>query len=300
MKLPTFLVVGAAKAGTTSVYHYLKQHPEVFVTPVKETNFFALEGKKADFKGPGDDAVTNQLSITKYEEYIAQFKTANGAKALGEVCPLYLYSSEAPEKIKHYIPDVKIVAILRNPIDRAYATFMHRLKRETTTDFLKALDAEESRIIDHWDHLWHYKNMGLYSEQLSRYYSLFPKEQIKVFLYEDLCEKPNELMKDIYQFINVSDSFQPDIAMKFGASGLPKFKSIDLLLKNLGNPNIKKIIRTLFPEKIRHKVFTFLHNKNMSKKPMSNSARERLKTEFENDISQLQNLINRDLSNWLK
>ena len=125
--------------------------------------------------------MTNRFSITSVSDYSAQFAKANGAKALGEVCPFYLYSKKAPERIQHYVPDAKIIMLLRNPVDRAYASFMHRLlnDREPYQDFEKALDEEPKRIQENWDHLWHYKNMGLYFEQVNRFMQCFQRNQIQ-------------------------------------------------------------------------------------------------------------------------
>src|SRR4051794_8464443 len=104
MTLPTFIILGAAKAGTTALYHYVKQHPQVFMSPIKETNFFALAGEPPDFRGPGDDATINYFSLTTLEAYRAQFRDSASARAVGEASPLYLYSPKVPPRIKELLP----------------------------------------------------------------------------------------------------------------------------------------------------------------------------------------------------
>src|SRR3712207_3472590 len=111
MTLPNFFILGAAKAGTTALYHYLKQHPQVYMSPIKETNFFALMGEPVDFCGPGDRDYIGRFSITDLEGYHGQFRDAAGAAAVGDASPLYLYSPKAPWRIREFVPDARLIAI---------------------------------------------------------------------------------------------------------------------------------------------------------------------------------------------
>ncbi len=117
--MPTFLVIGAARSGTTALYTYLKQHPMVFMSSVKETNFYAFEGEKLECRGPGADYINN--SITNLANYRELFAMASNEMARGEVSPLYLYSEKAPKRVRKHIPDVQLIAILRNPIELSTA-----------------------------------------------------------------------------------------------------------------------------------------------------------------------------------
>ena len=221
MTMPNFLLIGAAKAGTTALYDYLKQHPQVYMSPLKETNFFALAGDPLDFRGPGDDRTINHWSKTTLEGYQIEYTWVDGEKAIGEASPLYLYSPKAPPCIREYISDAKLIAILRHPIERAYSAYLHMLRdgRETLTDFRQALEAEDARIRDHWEHIWHYKRMGLYGEQLQRYYDIFDPDQIKVYLYDDFCSDPGKVMRDLFFFLGVDEDFNPDMSSKPNVSG---------------------------------------------------------------------------------
>ena len=118
--LPNFLIVGAAKSGTTALYHYLNQHPDIFLTPIKETNFFSMEGNTVNFNGPGDKSGTHSTSINNLEGYCKQFSRAKDKDVLGEVCPSYLYYPEAPINIYKYIPDVKIITIFHDFVSNAF------------------------------------------------------------------------------------------------------------------------------------------------------------------------------------
>ena len=166
--LPNFLIIGAAKAGTTSLYRYLEQHPEVYMSPVKEPKFFALGGERLDYRGPGDEARMRGASVTSLEDYRELFRGVSTETAVGEASTLYLYSERAAARIKHHVPDVKLIAVLRNPVDRAYSDFLHLVRDgiEPLTDFPQALEAEESRIRSRWAPMWHYRRRGFYHPQL--------------------------------------------------------------------------------------------------------------------------------------
>ena len=122
MLVPNFLVIGAAKAGTTALYDYLRQHPQVFMTPVKETNYFASEERPRDYGGPGD-AKWNEHSITARDAYCDQFRDLTTETAVGEASPLYLYGPTVPERLRRQVPDARLVAVLRHPPDCAYSAF---------------------------------------------------------------------------------------------------------------------------------------------------------------------------------
>ena len=145
MSMPNFLIIGAAKSGTTSLYAYLEQHPQAYLSPKKEPEFFSYEGREVDFNGPKGEEQANhgikQHITANIEEYRALFRGASDEKAIGEASTMYLYSPQAPSRIKHYIPKVKLIAIFRNPVDRAYSTFSYLTLqgREPLSEFSQAL-----------------------------------------------------------------------------------------------------------------------------------------------------------------
>lgn len=317
MNMPNFLVIGAGKGGTSSLYAYLKQHPQIYMSPVKETNFFALEGEKLDFRGPGADSRINAWSITDIDSYRALFKDVKDEKAIGEASPLYLYSPKAPERIQHYIPDVKLIAILRHPADRAYSAYLWLLGqvvdnwelgleselgqgRERILNFNKALLAEEERIQKNWEWIWHYKSMGFYYTQLQRYFDKFERNKIRVYLYEDLQKNSGILLQDIFRFLDVDNTFVPNTSRKHAASYIPpKNKALDdFLLKE--NP-IKSLLKNIIPAKFRKPLSAKVYRKNMAQpKRLPPEIKQQLTKVYREDILKLQELIERDLSHWLK
>lgn len=220
--LPNFLVIGAAKAGTTSLYRYLEQHPEIYMSPIKEPNFFALEGQPLDFCGPGDAQYIRRFSVTDRAAYEALFAGVQDEVAVGEASALYLYSPAAPVNICRYAPQMKLIAILRHPVERAYSAFLHLLRdeREPTTDFGCALEDEEARVRGGWEHIWHYRRMGFYAAQLGRYYRHFGRDQLRVYRYETLRDEPERLSADIFEFLGVDPSFTPDMSVHYNVPGL--------------------------------------------------------------------------------
>ena len=298
--LPNFLIIGAAKAGTTALHGYIKQHPQVYLSHTKETNFFALENQPLNFTGPGDDEAVNTFSVTSLEEYKAQYDGVTDEVALGEASPLYLYSERAPERIAHYVPDVKIIAILRHPAERAYASFLHLIRddRESLRDFAQALREEDERVEAGYEHIWHYRRLGFYYEQLERYYERFSAENIKVYLQEDLKHNADELFRDLFKFLGVDPTFKPDTSLKHNVSGVPKNQALHSFL---AKPNwFKSTFKHLIPNTMRHKLVTNVRQGNLAKPPLDPQVKAELIELYREDTLKLQDLIGRDLSSWLK
>ncbi len=294
--MPNFLVIGAAKSGTTSLYHYLKQHPQVYMSPEKEPKFFAFEGRKLDFRGPG-----YRMVVTDIEEYRALFAGVSGEEAIGEASAMYLYVPEAADRIRRYVPEARLVAMLRNPVDRAYSAYLHRVREgRERLGFSEALKEEETRIQDNWRPLWHHKSMGFYHAQLTRYYELFSREQIRVYLYEDLNEDPVGMTQSIFRFLEVDDAFVPDTSLRLNVSRIPRSRALQTFI-NKPNP-LKSVLKPSLPKGLRKPLFAAsLLDHNLTKPPqMPEDVREELTEAYREDILKLQGLIGRDLSSWLE
>lgn len=300
MTMPNFLIIGTQKAGTTALYYYLKQHPQIYMSSLKEPHFFALEGQKLDFRGPHEQEEINSISVTDIEAYRALFQGVLDETAIGEASAMYLYSSKAPERIHHYIPDAKLIAILRDPAKRAYSSFsqMTRDGRESLTSFAQALQEEEKRIRHHWVPIYYYQQMGFYYTQLKRYFDTFGQDQIRVYLYEDLNTKPGSVLQDIFRFLGVDHTFAPDTSLRHNVSGIPKNKVLHTFLGN--QYPIKSLFKPLIPERLRQRLVVSLQNLNLEKSPsLSPELRKQLVNVYREDILKLQDLIQRDLSEWL-
>lgn len=304
MTLPNFLIIGAAKAGTSSLYYYLKQHPQIYMPSSrtqKEPDFFALEGQTLEYPGPkGIFKINNR--ITDIETYRALFSNVTNEIAIGEASTLYIYSKKAPGRIKHYIPNTKLIAILRDPIERAYSHYLYwaslGFEPDTDFDFVKAIAQEQTRIDKGWNASWHYVQRGFYYIQLKRYFDLFDPSQIKIYLYEDLLQNRLALAQDIFDFLGVDKNFIPNVEKTHNKTEAPKNKTLNTLL-NRPNP-IKSILKAFFPAQLRKNFAERLKKQNQGKPKLSPKIRRQLIEVYREDILQLQDLIKRDLSSWLE
>jgi hypothetical protein len=295
--LPNFLVIGAQKAGTTALYQYLKQHPQIYMSPVKEPHFFSFEGEKPVSLGQGRKLTDH---ITHIEAYRRLFEGVSAEAAVGEASPSYIYIPQSAERIRHHVPEAKLIAVLRNPADRAYSNFLYAIKlgREPLTDFAQALSEEDARIQNGWGAFWHYKRKGFYYEQLERYFDKFDRNQIKIYLYEDLDAEPVVVLRDIFSFLGVDESYVPDISARHNVSGVPKSRTSRAVVT--GIETVTPFLKRVLPADLR-RVRESIRNKVLHEPPpLSAETREQLAELFREDILKLQNLIHRDLSAWLE
>lgn len=296
MMLPNFLIIGAAKSGTTALYHYLRQHPQVYMSPQKETNFFAFEGQKARFNGPGDEDTSNAV-ITTLDAYEEQFADVSDEVAVGEASPWYLYSERAAENIHRRVPDAKLIAVLRNPVDRAFSSYLHVVRHDRENlSFEEGLLAEEERIARGWELVWHYRRAGLYAEQIERFLRLFDREQMRFYLYDDLKKDSDAFLVQVYEFLGVDPSFVADTSLRPNATGVPKNRLVQRLMFQ-PNP-LKTVARAVLPDQIRYDLSQRLGQLSVVKPTLGDDTRRKLLREFKDDILALQDVTGLDLSVW--
>lgn len=297
---PNFLIIGAAKSGTTSLHNYLAQHPNIFMSDPKEPGFFAARELKHPMKGPGDSRL-QKLAYLHPDDYLGLFSAATSQSAIGESSTIYLYSESAAEQIADFYPDMKIIVILRNPVDRAYSQYCQRFASgtEPLTRFEDALAAEPERIKNGWHPIWHYSRRGHYCEQLKRYFKHFATHDIRVNLFEDLKQHGDQLVRDTLDFLAVDANYPIDTATQHNATPfIPRSSS---LTRFMARPTqFTRAIELLTPRKILTNAKQGLRRFNRrSKPPMSEEARANLQKRFRQEIVELQDLIDRDLSHWL-
>jgi len=302
-KLPNFLIVGAQKSGTTSLYIYLKEHPEVFMPErLKEPRFFVAPiFKKIDRNQPLWISFMNN-TMFELHDYLKLFEKIQKEKAIGESTTAYLYYYKvAIELIKEYLGDIKIIISLRNPIDRAFSAYLH-LRRENfeNISFEEALKKENTRKGLNWVPIYYFTSIGFYYHQVKAYLDNF--DQVKIVLFDDLKKDTLGLVKDIYKFLGVNPSFTPDVSVRYNVTGIPKNKFIHKFLKesNILKSIIKPVVKTIIPQGERRKIIEKIKMKNLQKPQMKPETRKYLKNLYREDILKLQDLIKRDLSSWLE
>jgi hypothetical protein len=295
--LPNFLIIGAVRSGTSSLYEYVGQHPEVFVSKVKEPTFFRFMDADLPSGVPGADWL-QENAVTTRREYEALFSDAAGARAIGEASATYLSDPEVPARIHAMIPGVRLVAILRDPANRAHTNYLG-LRRDgidRTPTFEDALRDEESGKRDDWP-LAGLVRVGFYHKWLSRYYNLFPPEQVRVYLFEDLVTNASALMRDLFTFLDVDPRFAPDVAHRYGATGEVRSPVLRALwTRSMG---ARRLVRPFLPVRWRNGAYGWV-TRDVVKTPLAPATRARLIEVFRADIIALQDLIDRDLSAWLR
>lgn len=296
MALPNFIVIGAEKAGTTSLDYYLQQHPQVCMSSIKEPRFFAPEFYTTFYHGPRVGKRVTPMTQTEYE---ALFEDVSEALAIGEVSPQYLYLPDCCQRIAAALPEVRLVSVLRNPVDRAFSAYAYQRTcgYDLEHSFEEALALEPQRIKEEWRPVWHYQALGFYFQQLQRFYAEFPSENIQVVLYDDLSADAIAFSQTVYQFLGVDASFIPETSVK-NISGQPKNRKIHNLFNR--DNSLKASLKILLPKNARKSLKQYIQTRNTQPKPtLDPETRQKLVTVYREDILKLQDLIDRDLSGWL-
>ena len=299
-KLPNFLIVGAAKSGTSSLHNYLNQHPEVFMPSYNK------EGMKV--KEPRfliKDLVQHRLhnGVWSWEEYKSLFNDVKDEISIGESTVLYLYYYQhAIDNIKKYLGEnVKIIIMLRNPTDRAYSAFQHvsrGLKEQNS--FEEALKIEKGRMNKESSltPMVMYREMGLYHDMVRAYKENF--KNVHVIFYEDFRDDTEEEIKKIFKFLELSLSANIDFISRHNVGG-KRWKNEKMKHVFMKNNPLKSALKKVIPKSLRKGVRDTLISASTEKVvPMKENTRIKLSTFFKDDIKKLSNLLNRDLTHWTK
>lgn len=299
VKLPDFLIVGAARSGTTSLHYYLKQHPGIFMPKVKELYFFTFMDAPPNYihKWWKDDVVST------FDNYITYFESARETHVIGEVCTTYLFHyADTIKNIKRVYgekyKDLKIIIILRNPAEVAYSMFMMKIRdnQEPIHDFREAIkpDVITERIRNRWAVDFDYPSIGMYYESVNAFMKEFPN--IRIFLYDDFSRDNLDVVKEIFDFLGVDRGFVPNLETRYNISGKSRFGPINAMVSNY---YLKKFIKGFIPMGILQKLKSRVSKSILEKEDMPTDIRKELMKYYEDNIVCLQKLINKDLSKWL-
>jgi hypothetical protein len=293
LALPNFIVIGAQKSGTTALYYHLRSHPQVYMSPVKEPQFFApdLAGPSA---GPGDRASFRVQDIDAYRVLVSGVR---GEAALGEASVAYLYSSVAARRIAEIVPGVRLIAVLRNPVDRAHSNYLHLIRdgREPCRDFASALAAEDDRRRQGWSANWHYRAKGYYGRQIARYLDVFPRERLRIYLYDDFAERPREVLEDIARFLDVEPVFDQDLSLQLNVAGIPRRARVYGLLRRM--ERLKWAANAVAPAALRRRALAW-QNRTLERPPVPAELRRELMAGYRDDLALLEERTGLDVSRW--
>ena len=223
---PDVLILGAPKAGTTALHAALARHPQIFASPVKEPKYYmCADAPPPAYAGPGD-AHSQQEWVWRRRDYAALFTEAPEGTLRLESTPFYLYLANARRRIAEELPDARLIAVVRDPIDRAYSNWTHLWVDglEPYGDFVAGWHAEDERVDHGWAPFWHYRRLGRYGEQLQDLFSRADRERVLVLRYWQLVSKPAETLDRVCRFLGIGEGqvgqVPPDNSRPFVGPGL--------------------------------------------------------------------------------
>lgn len=297
-------LTGAAKAGTTSLYYYLEQHPDIVTPRVKEPHYFSHihPDERIVFARGGGRGDKSTIWVYDKQQYLQLFRGRNSRNSQHQVyidaAVTNLYSETAASEIKKFDPQARIIIMLRNPADRAWSHYNHLVRDGRETEpFGKGLELEKERIKKRWEFSWHYKQMGLYDEQVERYITLFPKNQVMIILFEDFIRNPTAVLREVCRFSGLS-GFDFSEEPLHNISGKSRSPGLAYLADQIAG--YKKTIHRIIPPSVTHKAIQMFRKINVKEhhEKMEEETRRFLGEYFYKSIQRTEQLIRRDLSHW--
>lgn len=296
--IPNFLVVGAARAGVSLLDRFLIQHPDIFLPDRREASFFSTPDFPFLFKGPGDEGMNTDV-IRTWDQYEMLFEEVYQKRAIGESSGYYLYYPGTAERIHQARHTMKIIIMLRNPVDRAFSayTYLRRENRETFT-FERALKEEKRRKQADYSPIWFYREVGLYYEQVKRYLDIFGKDQVKILLYDHFINDLQNSIVEILEFLDLYKDIPIDPSLLLNVTGVPTSrKAFDFFAK----PHIlKELVKPFIPPNARQRLGHKAKNLFLEAIKMNPKTRADLTAFYRPNLKNLQILINQDLSAWMR
>ncbi len=269
---PNFFIVGAPKAGTTSLYNYLTRTPGVYMSPMKEPRYFTTINPVE---------VTAMPPVRDRAEYLRLFQGAKDEMAIGEASVTYLRDPETPTRIREAVPDARIIMLLRDPVERAFSDYlMHVREGWQTLPFQEALRTDL------------YLEKGFYAQQVKRYLDTFGPERVKIIIFEEFIQDTNGSVSDVLKFLGVNG--QPPLSAKeaYNAFAMPRLR---WAYRILGSRWTRKAARALIPAPLRVLVKERILLKQVSKPAMPQEARKFLEDLYRDDVRKLEEFLGRRL-----
>ena len=316
MHQPNFFLAGTVKAGTTSLYHYLAQHPQIYMSPIKEPSYFATELRPENFVAAFQPQMFREQEeareyvdgpmneprfggpITEWGDYLKLFRKVDGETAIGEASVSYLWSRTAARNIAERIPEARIVLMLRNPADRAYSQYLQAVSSgQVRNSFREQIQASMRRPEgSKFDVLNPLLEFGLYFEQVERFFQYLPREQVRVYLYEEYRANPGGTLADLFGFLDVDPAFRPDQSRRFLEPSVPQFVTAAYYLKRFG---VWQGIKRWSPSRLRPVLKSAAVRKRASLS-MDAADRAHLREYYRDNVVKLSALLDRDLRIWLE
>lgn len=313
-RTPNFFIAGAPKAGTDELYYALDQHPDIYMSPLKEPCYFSSEIRVASFETPWRERMRKEAEsarqyiagpmhekrfggiISNWQDYLKLFAAVNQEKAVGEGSVSYLWSKTAAKAIAQCLPEAKIVIVLRNPAGRAFAQYLKSVSDGTVScSFRRHLEACFSYNNEQLGIFHPFLEYGMYAEQLDRYLQVFPKEQINISLFDEIASNPSQWLAGICEFLGVSANFAPHYVQGHYHPNVPRLVRLTQAMQRTGAwEKAGRCISRQLRTSIKRIVY-----RQTPKLTMEPEDRELLHCHYRDDIRRLEALLKRNLSAWL-
>lgn len=295
---PDFLQIGAAKAGTTALFHAISRHPRVHTPAMKEPRYLCHPDAPPRFNGPGAERINHRI-VSSRAAYLALYADCPAASITGDFSNQYLAHPDAPATASRLIPDARLIAILRHPVDRAYSNYLHerRAGREPLRSFEEAWHDDERRRANGWSPFSWYVDQGFYARHLRRWLACFPREQMLILFYEDWQQRPQDVLAQIWRHLGLAPVAHPVITRE-NTSLEPRWAWLHQRLRGNDNP-LRRLARRTLPLWVRDAITRAEVALNSTKVPRLDPAlRERLARVYHEDLTTLEALTGRDLTSW--
>jgi hypothetical protein len=311
---PNFFIVGAPRAGTTSLYHYLGQHPDIYMSPLKEPCFFSSEIRPENFESrlqpraiQWEEDVRKYLNgpmdckrfggiVREWPDYLRLFSKATEQRALGEASVNYLWSKAAPGNIASRIPHARIIIVLRSPAERAFSQYLYCVTNGMTTQSFQEYVRASLRV--HGDEIGIHKpflEVGFYAEQVQRYLDYFPREQVGIWFYEDVVSRQPEFLSEVLDFLEVDNTLIPDTTKRYNEPVIARLVKPTQLLRRTG---ILKVAKHLTPKSLQPAMRRAIF-KPAGSASMTREDKTLMLDFYRSDIHRLEQILGRNLTAWL-
>lgn len=291
---PTFVVAGAARAGTTALSEALRAHPDVWLTQPKEPHYLALAGATPTFSGPGDAETINRVAVTDAAAYRELFRGGESFAARGDasVSTLY-YASTAAPRLHDLNPEARVVLVLRDPVDRAFSSHQYLRNRgfEPEEDFLAAVAEEPRRIEQGWHHLWHYTGMSRYAEDVERLRAVMGPDNVGIWWYDDMVTPESGAIEEIQSFLGLQPAVGADGLTRVNASGKERSAAAAGVMHAASRSRVlRSTVKAVVPFGVRERIRSL----NLSRSETPKALRAALLPVLEPDLTRLEQVIGRE------
>jgi hypothetical protein len=293
---PDFLVIGAARCGTTALTSFLAEHPDVFVSTPKEPHFLAFPEGAPRFVGVGDDDLINRAAVRDEQAWRDLFQgRSERRRGEGSVTTLAYPGASIPAIERYCAPGCRLVVMLRDPVDRAFSSWLYlRSRGYDAGSFEECLAAEEARTRDGWSHMWQLARLSRYAEQLAPFAEAFGG-RLLVVVQEEFAADPRGGLRRVLEFLDVDPDVDIDPSRPVNAAGLPRNRAVTSALNTVRrSPALRRLVTAVVPHRQRERI----RSASVDRQTVDPATRARLAALLADDVRRLEGLLGRRLTSW--